>query len=212
MRYSADETGNIQKKQSFNNGGTILFYHASNIPNITRLEPRVSNHGVPLIYFSEKRENVLVYLSNAIEKYCKETGFEYNGKWQKWGPYGFDKNGVQCITEYYKNALESTYRGVSAYIYSVEAIETPGISVKIPFAATSGAPVDVAGVEYVPDAYEAILEAERHGLIRIERYDQLDEKTREWNRATIIKEYENVVDHPEYRHFIKGNFGDIIAD
>ena len=50
-----------------------MYYHASPIGTIKRLEPRVSNHGVPLVYFSKKRENVLVYLSNAIERYCKET-------------------------------------------------------------------------------------------------------------------------------------------
>ena len=45
-----------------------MFYHASQIEGITTLEPRVSNHDIPLVYFSTKRENVLVYLSNAIEK------------------------------------------------------------------------------------------------------------------------------------------------
>ncbi len=63
---------------------TDLFFHASQVANIMVLEPRISNHGVPLLYFSRKRENVLVYLSNAIEKYCKDTGFAYDGKWQKW--------------------------------------------------------------------------------------------------------------------------------
>ena len=50
-----------------------MYYHASRTKDIKVLEPRVSNHKVPLIYFSSKRENVLVYLSNAIEKYCNET-------------------------------------------------------------------------------------------------------------------------------------------
>lgn len=79
---------------------------------INILEPRISNHGIPLIYFSVKRENVLVYLSNAIEKYCKETGFGYSGKWHKWGSYGFGKDGIQRIEEYYRNALEDTYKGI----------------------------------------------------------------------------------------------------
>ncbi|MBP5725769.1 MAG: hypothetical protein J6Y48_01715, partial [Clostridia bacterium] len=62
-----------------------MFFHASPVKGIVQLEPRVSNHGIPLIYFSKKRENVLVYLSNANEKYCKEIGFEYDGQWHKWG-------------------------------------------------------------------------------------------------------------------------------
>ena len=57
------------------------WYHASPTKDLTTLEPRISNHGVPMVYLSRKRENVLVYLSNAVEKYCKETGFEHVGKW-----------------------------------------------------------------------------------------------------------------------------------
>lgn len=53
------------------------------------LEPRISNHDVPLIYFSKKRENVLVYLSNAVEKYCKENGFKHEGNYLKWGTLWF---------------------------------------------------------------------------------------------------------------------------
>ena len=93
-----------------------MFYHASQVKNIKELEPRISNHGIPLIYFSRKRENVLVYLSNAVEKYCKETGFEYNGSWSK------------CL------------------------------------------------------------------------------KKRDWIAKTVSEEYENAKDHPEYRHFLQGNF------
>ncbi|WP_139165222.1 hypothetical protein [Butyrivibrio sp. INlla16] len=90
-----------------------------------------------MIYFSRKRENVLVYLSNAIEKYCRETGFDFCGIWQKWGPYGFDKEGRLCLEEYYPNALEETYSGVSGYIYSAYEIEDSGFEIQIPDAASS---------------------------------------------------------------------------
>ena len=109
-----------------------MYYHASSVKGITQLTPQSSNHGIPLVYFSTKRENVLVYLSNSIEKYCVETGFSYNGKCQKWGPYGFGKDGRQRLEEYYPNALISTYKGVSGYIYSAETISDSGFSVQIP--------------------------------------------------------------------------------
>ena len=76
-----------------------MYYHASQVQGITTLEPRISNHGIPLVYLSRKRENVLVYLSNAIEKYCRETGFAYDGVWQKWGQYGFGPDGRLCLEE-----------------------------------------------------------------------------------------------------------------
>lgn len=94
-----------------------MYFHASQVPDIKVLEPRISNHNTPLIYFSTKRENVLVYLSNAVEKHCKNTGFVHNGKWHKWASYGFDDDGILVFDEYYKGALEDTYSGVTGYIY-----------------------------------------------------------------------------------------------
>ena len=189
-----------------------MYYHASTVEGIKQLEPRVSDHHIPLVYFSTRRENTLVYLSNAIEKYCKESGFAYDGIWKKWGPYGFTKDGIQQLQEYYPGALEKTYKGVSGYIYSAENITDSGFEIKIPNTASSNAPVTVVGVEFVPDAYEAILEAEEKGLLAIMRYDEMSGKMREWVRRTILQEYEEAVDHPEYRHFLKGNFSGVLKD
>lgn len=183
-----------------------MYYHASPVRGIKVLEPRVSNHGVPLIYFSKKRENVLVYLSNAVEKYCKETDFAYCGPWEKWGPYGFNPDGTQRIEEYYPNALADTYQGVSGYIYSAETITDSGFSLQIPDAAASSQPVTVTRCEFIPDAYEAILAAEREGLITILRYEDSSPAQLEWNFRTIREEYEAAADHPDYRHFIEGKF------
>ena len=49
----------------------MKFYHGSSVANITALQPHVSNHGESWVYLSSKRENTLVYLSNAIEKFHK---------------------------------------------------------------------------------------------------------------------------------------------
>ena len=189
-----------------------MYYHASPVPGIEQLEPRVSNHQNPLVYFSRKRENVLVYLSNAVEKYCRETGFEYRGQWHKWGPYGFGPDGRQRIEEYYPDALESTYKGVSGYIYRAEEIPETGFRTGIPDAAVSSVPVKVTGVEFVPDAYDAILQAEKEGEITVVRYHEMTDKKREWNKRTIREEYAGAADHPEYRHFLKGCFADLLED
>jgi hypothetical protein len=189
-----------------------MYYHASPSGNIHTLEPHISNHDIPLIYLSKKRENVLVYLSNAIEKYCKETNFEYCGKWQKWGPYGFNQDGTQRIEEYYPNALVKTYRGVSGYIYSANNIIDSGFQIQIPDAATSSVPVTVDSCEFIPDAYEAILDAEMRGLIAILRYEDSSDSQLEWIKRTIRIEYDNGFDHPDYRHFIEGCFPAIINE
>lgn len=70
-----------------------MYYHASQVANLKELLPHISNHEKPLVYLSSKRENVLVYLSNAVEKHCKEIGFEHSGSNRKWGSYGFE-NGI----------------------------------------------------------------------------------------------------------------------
>ena len=187
-----------------------MYFHASQTAGIRTLEPRISNHNIPLIYFSKKRENVLIYLSNAVEKYCKEHGFAYDGNWSKWGPYGFCADGRLRIEEYYSNALESTYKGVSGYIYSADHIKDSGFALQIPDAVTSEVPVDVSGVECVSDAYEEILKAEREGLIVIARYEEMTAQKRDWIQRTIQQEYCDAKDHPEYRFFLQGVFPGMI--
>lgn len=183
-----------------------LLYHASPTPGIRTLEPRISNHGLPRVYFSRKRENTLVYLCNAVEKHCRETGFCYSGPCEKWGPYGFTPEGLLRLEEYYPNALEDTYKGISAYIYMVH--ETPAMQPLegIQDAVISAEPVPVAGVERIEDAYQAILAAQKAGQIEILRYEQLSKEFRAWNERTIREEYASAEAHPEYRHFIKAKF------
>ena len=187
-----------------------MYYHASSIKDLSTLEPHISNHDIPLIYLSKKRENVLVYLSNAIQKYCIEQGFKHSGIWQKWASYGFGKDGIQRIEEYYPNALIDTYKGVSGYIYFAEMVEDSGFQTQIPDAVTSEKPIVVNGCEYIEDAYEAILDAEKQGLVRILRYHALSEKMMNWIKETIPKEYEQASEHPDYRFFLEAKFGDLL--
>ncbi len=187
-----------------------MFFHASSTHCIEVLEPRVSNHGRPLVYLSKKRENVLPYLSNAVEKYCKETGFTHEGPWQKWGSYGFFEGKLQ-LDEYWPNALEETYKGVSGYIYAAETV--PGLEEMkdIPDAVITSQPVPVMGCEYVPDAYEAILIAAELGQILIRRYEELPDSMLAWIDKNIKEEYRGAKDVPTYRHFLKGKFPEITA-
>lgn len=180
-----------------------MYFHASQTPNLSVLEPRVSNHGTPLIYFFQKRENCLVYLSNAVEKFCRETGFPHTSPWTKWGPYGFTTDGLLQLDKYYPNALAETYRGVSGYIYAVEAIPDPGAPIEIPGVVTSRSPVPVLRCEFVADALAEILKAEQHGLLAISRYETMTDARRRWVAETIEREYRDPAATPEYRYFLK---------
>ena len=183
-----------------------MYYHASQISGITVLEPRVSNHNTPLIYFSTKRENVLAYLSNAVEKFCKETGFIYNGKWHKWASYGFEPDGTLRLDEYYPNAIEDTYKGVSGYIYLVEKICENCDSINISNVVTTSKPANVANVEFVEDAYSEILKSAKAGIIRIRRYEDMSEKMLSWIEKTIKNEYFEAENEPDYKYFLKAKF------
>lgn len=183
-----------------------MYYHASPTGGIKILEPRVSNHGIPLIYFSKKRENTLVYLSNAVEKYCRETGFPYQGSWTKWGSYGFTKEGILRLEEYYPNAVYDTYHGVSAYIYSTSLLADGREQSDIPDAVTSDHPVEVEACEFVADAYIAIMKAVEEGKMTLLKYEDIGDRMREWIRQSVLKEYRGANDHPEYRHFLSGKF------
>lgn len=182
-----------------------MYYHASPVGGIKTLEPRISNHGAPLVYFSKKRENTLVYLSNAVEKFCREAGFPHAGSWTTWGPYGF-RNGILLLEEYYPNALEETYRGVSGYVYRAASIREADWADSIPDAAVSAVPVPVDGVEFIPDACRAILDAERAGLLTIARYGEHSQEKLAWIEKTIRSEYDGSGGRPEYRHFLRSKF------
>ncbi len=186
-----------------------ILYHASPVRGIKTLEPRVSNHGVARVYFSAKRENVLVYLSNAVEKYCKETGYIHNGIWQKWASYGFAPDGKIQLEEYYPNALYDTYYGVKAYMYTVNGTDSLKPLEGIGEAFYSDVPVDVRSCEVIKNAYEEILKAEKDGLLYIKRYEDLTEKKKQWIASTIKNEYETTT-RPEYKYFLKAKFGDIL--
>lgn len=186
----------------------MKYYHASPNKDIKTLEPRVSNHDIPLIYFSDKRENVLVYLSNAVEKTCKEEGFIHNGPWYKWGPYGFGEDGRLRFEEYYPNALQDTYIGVPGYIYSCNDIKVrTNFEINIPNAHITDQCVNVDECEFIADAYEEILDAEKRGFIAIIRYEQFIERGNAWLDRVIRDEYANNKEHPEYQYFLKRKFG-----
>ena len=184
----------------------MMFYHASPVPGIRLLQPHVSEHGKALVYFSRKRENVLVYLSNAIEKHCRGVGVNPNGRWTKWGPYGFDADGILRLEEYYPDALEETYSGVCGYIYVCENVDLEKTQIGIPDAVVSSRSEPVASCETVPDAYRAICQAESDGLIRITRYPELSGQKLRWIEETMLREYSGAGNAPDYRCFLLAKF------
>ena len=86
------------------------------------------------------------------------------------------------------------------------------MDIKIPnaFISTQKTPVD--NCEFVPDAYNEIINAEKNGLITVLRYNEFidDVKRKEWLERVIPDEYRKNKAHPDYRFFLRPRFSAII--
>lgn len=162
-----------------------MFYHASPVKNIAVLEPRISNHG-------------------------KAQGYDHQGPYRKWASYGFTKEGILRLEEYYPNATEETYKGVSGWIYWADKLDQGERLEGIPFVWISSEPVAVSGCTYIPDAYEAIMEAVREGKMVLKRYEDCTESNLRWIRDSARQEYAQAENSPEYHLFLKAKFGDLL--
>ena len=187
-----------------------MFYHASNIAHIKTLIPSSSGHGTPLVYFSTKKENTLVYLSNPVEKYCKEIGFESSDRYYRFMSYRFTEDKVLEILEYWPNALKETYAGVSGYIYATSHLPNAQ-TMDIPYVIASESPVIIESLEYIPDAYHAIEQAEEEGKINIVRYYENSAAALEQIKKMVYLEYEKAQSVPEYKIFLESKFGYILS-
>ena len=183
-----------------------MFFHASQVPNIKVLMPHLSVHGKPLVYFSTKRENVLVYLSNAIEKHCNSIGYKHTGPFKKWGSYGFTSDGILQLDEYYPAATIETYKGVSGFIYSTRKIANCKELPTIPYSVVSVNSVSVDSCEFIADAYTALLEAAEQGKIILTRYENNSKDKINWITESVIREYGQARSNPEYQLFLKAKF------
>lgn len=182
-----------------------MFYHASNKKDLKLLKPHISSHREPWVYFSTKRENVLVYLSNAFEKYIKDKYNRPLKKYKKWASYGLTGDGKVRIEEYYPNATKETFEGVSGYIYNVNKLDTAQSLKGIKDVFVTQDEIIVDGCEFVQDAYQELLKAESEGKIVIERFEDISEQKRVWIERTILNEYKNT-DNDDYKEFLLNKF------
>lgn len=182
-----------------------MFYHASSTADIKTLIPFFSGHGTPLVYFSTKKENTLVYLSNPVEKYCKEIGFEPSERYYRFMSYRFTKDNILEVLEYWPNALEETYAGVSGYIYATSYLPNAQ-TMDIPYVTASKAPVNIESAEYIPDTYLAIKQAEKEGKLRIVRYHENSAGSLEQIKKLVCREYKKAQTIPAYKAFLEAKF------
>ena len=147
-------------------------YHASPVTGLTVLRPSVTE------FFGKPRQVCLTSLKPMALLYGIKH-FEYT--------YGYTKDRELYYQEYFPGALEELYRGKSASLYRCawrEGMEATAI----PNEYVTADEVAVEEEVPVPDVYEALLEEERLGTLRIVRWAGVPEKTRDWIRRVHTEE------------------------
>ena len=155
----------------------MILYHGSRTDGIEVLEPRQADHDRPYIYMSTLEVVAAFYLCNAVER-------PYY-----WFPYGFCKSdrNIPYYDEMYPNALEEVSRGVSGFIYKVEASEDQVILFKNIHCVRLGTkPIPVVGSVYIPDAWELFQHYLEIGVMKVYRYEDKSSAYHEADRKLIL--------------------------
>ena len=142
----------------------MKLYHVSPTAGLTVLRPSVTE------YFGKPRQVCLTTLKPMALLYGVKH-FEYT--------YGYTREKEHYYEEYCPGALEELYRGKSASLYACswqEGMETT----QIPNEYVSATEVTVEEEIPIPDVYEALLEEDRLGTVRIVRWPEVSEKRRQW--------------------------------
>ena len=179
----------------------MTLYHGSNIGGLTRLEPYLSEHKKPYVYFSS---NPVVAALYSVKPVPKPFSFY---------PYGFDNNGTVVYSEYYKNAFKDIYGGKSGYLYECENVCEVDNPTLINGVYTVSRAVDISRVLEIEDCYEWLKKYEKNGLFRIKPFEDISEI----EMRIVSEDFENYIrnydlkNHPdcEMSIFIKTNFPNI---
>lgn len=145
----------------------MTYYHCSPVGGIKLLEPRKPRS------FDKPAQVYMTTLLPMALLYGVQN-LEYT--------YGYTKEKEIYFEEYFPNELEVLYKGKSAslYICQPDSVE----DTKIPNEAVSDCPVCILREIQIPDVYEALMEQERLGALKIYRYAEQSERMLNWVRKT----------------------------
>ena len=154
----------------------LALYHASPTKGLRELRPSVTK------YFGKPKQVCLTSCLPMALLYGVRH-FEY--------PYGYTREGRIYYEEYFPNALREVYGGKSASLYRCawrEDMETT----QIPNEYVTPDPVPVLEEIPIPDVYQALLEQEGLGALKIVRYQDMTERRLAWVREA---EAQTILDH-----------------
>jgi hypothetical protein len=140
-----------------------VYFHGSKFMEIKTLIPDISLHGDKYVYLTTSLEVALIYTVNAIESYYEENHLVKSEKFQPWFSYGFNKEKIPVIEEYYPNATKETYSNKPGYIYICEELKNISNPTNIFNAVVTKEEVNIKDVIYVEDVYKKVLDLEKQG-------------------------------------------------
>lgn len=165
----------------------MALFHGSPVGGLTELQPFLSEHGKPYLYFATK-------------PVPKPFSFY---------PYGFDKDGV-VYSEYYENAFEERYRGKAGYLCECDRVTGLDNPTQINCAYTTTEPVKIDRVTRSDDLYDYFMEQAEQGLFWVKKRAETSEKEMD----IVLEEFRkdianfNLKHDPEHEmsHFIQQHF------
>ena len=143
--------------------GRVL-YHAAPVKGLRELRPCVTK------YFGKPKQICLAALLPMALMYGVKH-FEY--------PYGYTRDGQIYYEEYFPDAFREVYGGKSASLYRCLWREdlTP---TALPNEYVTPNPMPVAEEIPIPDVYQALLEQERLGALKIVGWEDMPAAHRAW--------------------------------
>ena len=179
----------------------MTFYHGSPIGGLHRLEPFLSEHGRPYVYFATDPLVALLYAVKPVPK-----PFSYY-------PYGFDADGHAVYSEYFEDAFHCLYNGRTGYLYECRDLKAADAPTQINCAYTCASPVDVDRVTEIPDLYAHFMAQAEAGRFSVRARAEISDRemafvARELRRDIEAHELRAIPQHAMSR-FIQAHFPDV---
>ena len=180
----------------------MALYHGSKVPHIKSLRPFSSNHDKPYVYLTCSKVLATIYAHNPLTR--------PNGFFSYW----WSKDGRLYYDEYFENQLEKIYAGQTGYVYECEG-KYPQME-KMPWVYLSEEKVPVVNCVEIPNIYEKLLQYEREGILKVQRWHEVSVKQREvWEKVVKRSLAKTDLTTPmgmEYLEYIKKHFKNIAIE
>ena len=149
---------------------TDILYHGSITPGITALEARSRLHGTDemVVYLTSSGPYALFYIWDS----------DHTGYHAKYVTGGF-RDGIAFYEEQFPDQMRTFYQGVSGYLYYILPTEDTQAVTNRPGLFAKPGEAAISHVDFIPDVYEALLQYEAVGQLRILRYNEQTEDRRE---------------------------------